>query len=294
MVCHVGSAAHAKGESAVMKKLLIATAVTSLLTIVGPAVAADWPVRPLPPAVVIPVFTWSSCYLGGSFGYGWAHKDITDPIELVQDLLNGAGGLGLPPTSPLTTLRLTPKGYVLGGQFGCDHQFAGSNWVIGFEGAAIGGNLKNERFVGLPLDPDVTAGLIPGNPALVSARMDFIPSGTVRVGYAWDRVLLYVKGGAAGASDKYQILGIFTPISAATPFNFQGLDLRVGWTAGAGLEWAFCEDWSVKVEYDYYGFGHYSVLMSDSNLGVAGPVDIKQSVQTARVGVNFHMWSSKW
>jgi outer membrane immunogenic protein len=271
-----------------MKKLLLASAATSLLTIAGPAFAADWPVRP-PPAVLIPAFTWSSCYLGGSIGYGWARKDITDPIELVQDLMNGAFALGLPPTSPLTKVGLSPKGYVLGGQFGCDYQFAGSNWVIGFEGAATGGNLKNERYVGLPLDPD-----LPGNPALVTARMDFIPSGTVRLGYAWDRVLLYVKGGAAGVSDKYSVLGVFTPITNPTPFNFQGLDLRIGWTAGAGIEWAFCEDWSVKVEYDYYDFGHYSVLMSDSNLGLSAPVDIKQSVQTVRLGLNFHMWSSKW
>jgi len=272
-----------------MKNFLVAGAAASLLITADPVRAADWPVRPLPPAVVIPIFTWSSCYLGASVGYGWAHKDITDPVELVQDLLNGAGGLGLPPTSPLTPLGLTPKGFVAGGQFGCDYQFAGSSWVVGFEGAAIGGNLKNDTVVGLPLDPDV-----PGNPAFVSARMDFIPSGTVRVGYAWDRVLLYAKGGGAGASDKYQVLGVFTPISNATPFNFQGLDLRMGWTVGAGVEWAFWEDWSVKVEYDYYGFGHHSVLMSDSNLGLSAPVDVRQSVQTVRVGVNFHMWSSKW
>jgi outer membrane immunogenic protein len=276
-----------------MKKLLLAISAT--LATAGHALAADWPVRPLPPApVVIPPFTWSSCYLGASIGYGWAKKDITDPIELVQDTISGLNGLGLPPTSPLTTTGLSPKGWVLGGQFGCDYQFAGSGWVVGFEGAATGANLKSQTYVGLPLDPDVTGGLLPGNSALVSARMDFIPSGTFRLGYAWDRVLLYVKGGAAGVSDKFEVLGIFTPVSNATPFDFQGLGLRVGWTAGGGVEWAFYENWSVKVEYDYYGFGHGTVLMSDSNLGLSAPVDVKQSVQTVRLGVNVHMWSWKW
>jgi outer membrane immunogenic protein len=276
-----------------MKKLLLAT--SAILTLACPAFAADWPVRPLPPvAVLVPAFTWSSCYLGASIGYGWAKKDITDPIELVQDTISGLNGLGLPPTSPLTTTSLSPKGWMLGGQFGCDYQFAGSSWVVGFEGAAIGGNLKSQTYVGLPLDPDVTGGLLPGNSALVSARMDFIPSGTFRLGYAWDRVLLYVKGGAAGASDKFEVLGIFTPVSNATPFDFQGLGLRVGWTAGAGVEWAFYENWSVKVEYDYYGFGHSTVLMSESNLGLAAPVDVKQSVQSVRLGLNVHMWSWKW
>ena len=280
-------------ESYVMKKLLLAT--SAMLTIAGHAFSADWPVRPLPPvAVLVPAFTWSSCYLGASLGYGWSKKDITDPIELVQDTISGLNGLGLPPTSPLTTTGLSPKGWVLGGQFGCDYQFAGSGWVVGFEGAATGANLKNQTYVGLPLDPDVTGGLLPGNSALVSARMDFIPSGTFRLGYAWDRVLLYVKGGAAGASDKFEVLGIFTPVSNPTPFDFQGLGLRVGWTAGGGVEWAFYENWSVKVEYDYYGFGHSTVLMSDSNLGLSAPVDVKQSVQTVRLGLNVHMWSSKW
>jgi outer membrane immunogenic protein len=281
-------------ESSVMKKLLLATSAISLWTIAGPAYAADWPVRPLPPVpVLIPAFTWSSCYLGGSIGYGSTHTDITDPSELVQDLLNGSLGLGLPPTS-LTTTSLSLKGWVLGGQFGCDYQFAGSGWVVGFEGAAIGANLKNQTFAGLPLDPDIAAGLIPGNAAVVTARMDFIPSGTLRLGYAWDRVLLYVKGGAAGASDKYSVLGVFTPVSNPTQFNFQGLDLRVGWTAGAGVEWAFWENWSVKVEYDYFGFGHNTVLMSDSNLGLSAPVDVKQTVQMVRLGLNVHMWSGKW
>ena len=275
-----------------MKRLLLAT--SAMLTIAGHAFAADWPVRPLPPVpVVIPPFTWRSCYLGASVGYGSSRKDINDPVELVQDLLNGAGGLGLPPT-PLTTTSLNLKGWVMGGQFGCDYQFAGSSWVVGFEGAATGASMKNQTYAGLPLDPDVTGGLVAGNAALVSARLDFIPSGTLRVGYAWDRLLLYVKGGAAGASDKFEVLGIFTPVSNPTPFDFQGLGLRVGWTAGAGIEWAFYENWSVKVEYDYYGFGHNSVLMSDSNLGLSAPVDVKQSVQTVRLGLNVHMWSWKW
>ena len=272
-----------------MKKLLLASAAALLLSIAAPAFAADWPVRPaLPPQpVLVPVFTWSSCYAGINLGGGWAHKDITDPVQLVQDQLNLFGGLGLPPTSPVTTTRVSGSGYVFGGQFGCDYQPVGSNWVIGFEGAASGGNIKGQTIVALPLGD-------PGDQALVFARLDFIPSGTVRVGYALDRLLFYVKAGAAAASDKYAVSGTFQAITNPTVFNFQGLDLRYGWTAGGGVEWAFCEDWSVKVEYDYYDFGRKSVLMSDSNLALSAPVDIKQTAQTVKLGLNFHMWSSRW
>jgi outer membrane immunogenic protein len=122
--------------------------------------------------------------------------------------------------------------------------------------------------------------------------MDFLASGTLRVGYALDHWLLYAKGGAAGASDRYSISGVFSPITTPTPFDFQGTDLRVGWTAGAGVEWAFCEDWSLKVEYDYYNFGHKAALMSESTLGLSGPVDVAQRAQIIKVGLNFHVWST--
>jgi outer membrane immunogenic protein len=269
-------------EDSAMKKLSLATLPIFVWAIGGTAWSADFPIN-VPRVVLVPAFTWTSCYAGASLGYGWAHKDITDPVELVQDLL-----LGGPVTPALTPVGLSPKGYIVGGQFGCDYQFAGSNWVIGFEGAAMGAGLKGQTTVGLPLDTDV-----PGNPALVTARTDFLPSGTVRLGYAWDRWLLYAKAGAAGASGNYSVAGVFTPITAPTPFNFQGVDLRVGWTAGAGIEWAFCEDWSIKIEYDYYGFGHNTVLMSDSNLGLSAPVDVRQSVQTVTLGLNFHVWSTR-
>jgi outer membrane immunogenic protein len=276
-----------RGGSA-MKKLLLASIAALLLINGRPAFSADFPIHVRPP-VLIPAFTWTSCYLGAQLGYGWSQKDMTDPAELVQDLIGIP--LGFPPTPALTPVGLSPKGYIVGGQFGCDYQFAGSNWVIGFEGSVTGGDLKGETHVGLPLDPN-----IPGNPALVTARSDFLPSGIVRLGYAWDRWLAYAKAGAAGSSNRYSVSGVYGPLTIIQPFNFQGVDLRIGWIAGGGVEWAFCEDWSLKVEYEYYNFGHKTVLMTDSinfPAPLSGNVDVSQSVQTVKVGLNFHVWSTR-
>ena len=44
-------------------------------------------------------------------------------------------------------------------------------------------------------------------------------------------------------------------------YDFDGLENRLGWTAGAGVEWALWDDWSVKLEYDYYGFGTRNVTL---------------------------------
>jgi outer membrane immunogenic protein len=253
-----------------MNKLLLARAAAFALTMAGPAVAADMPLQAPPMAP----FTWTSCYLGAHLGGGSARKDLTDPVQLVQDSFLGTGS-----TIGVTTASPAPSGVVVGGQIGCDYQFA-STWVVGIEGAASGSTMKGRTTVQLPLGD-------PGDNALVTARADFIPSVTARVGYAIDRVLLYAKGGVAWAGDKYTVTGTF----AGSGFGFEGLDMRTGWTAGGGVEWAFSLHWSASVEYDYYQFGHGNVLMSDSNNGFSGVVDAKQSVQVVKAGLNFHMWA---
>jgi outer membrane immunogenic protein len=259
-----------------MKRFLLAGAAVWSLSIAGPAIAADLPINVTKAPVPPPIFDWTSCYLGGHAGGGWSSKDITDPVQLVQDSLSGA-----PVTTGVTTVSLNPAGVVVGGQFGCDYQFA-PNWVAGVEGAASGSTMKASTSVALPLG-------FPGEAALVTARTDFIASATARLGYAADRWLFYAKGGAAWAGDKYDVTGAFTGIL----FGFEGLDQRPGWVVGGGVEWAFANHWSVTLEYDYYQFGHRTVLMSDPVNAVSGPVDFKQTLQIAKVGLNFRVWDAQ-
>jgi len=244
-----------------MKKLLLVGAATFCLSLPGPSRAADMPMLSKAP-MLPPVFSWTGCYLGGQLGGGRGAKDVTDPVQLVQDQLSGT-----PVTVGVTTVTVNPTGVVVGGQFGCDYQYAPS-WVVGFEGAAAGSTMKDSTSVTLPQS---------GDTALVTARTDFIASATARFGYAADRWLFYVKGGAAFAGDKYDVTGSFN----STPFGFEGLDQRLGWVVGGGVDWAFYRHWSFVLEYDYYQFGHHIVLMSDSVNTVSGPVDFRQSVQIA-------------
>jgi opacity protein-like surface antigen len=257
-----------------MKKLLLVGAAMCWLGMPGPVLAADMPI-PTKAPMLPPIFSWTGCYLGAHVGGGWARKDVTDPVQLVQDNLSGIG----PVTTGVTTVSVSPTGVVVGGQFGCDYQFAPS-WVAGFEGAASGSTMNGSTTTALPFS---------GDTALVTARTDFIASATARLGYAADRWLFYVKGGAAFAGDKYDVTGTFTGI----PFGFEGLDQRPGWVVGGGVDWAFYHHWSLVLEYDYYQFGHHSVLMSDPVNAVSGPVDFKQSVQIAKLGLNFHMWGGQ-
>jgi outer membrane immunogenic protein len=258
-----------------MNKLLLAGAAAFVSILSGATFAADMPMQF--PAMAPPPFTWTSCYLGAHAGGGWAHKDMTDPVQLVQDSFLGPGM-----TVGATTVTATPSGAVVGGQIGCDYQFAPS-WVLGIEGAASGSTMNGSTTVALPLG-------FPGDSAVAAARTDFLSSVTGRVGYAFENLLFYAKGGVAWAGDKFTVTGSFQ----GTGFGFEGLEARTGFVAGTGIEWAFARHWSTSLEYDYYQFGHRTTLMSDAINGFSGNMDIKQSVQVVKVGINFHMWASGW
>ena len=88
-----------------------------------------------------------------------------------------------------------------------------------------------------------------------------LASVTGRVGYAWDRFLVYGKGGGAWAHDKYSISNL--NCAFFTTCNLTGSTDRVGWTAGVGVEWAFAPNWSALVEYNHYGFGNKSISFTD-------------------------------
>jgi outer membrane immunogenic protein len=261
-----------------MRKFSFASAAALAVTLAGPALAADLPMKSEAPYVE-PRFSWTSCYVGGHVGGGRGSKAMTDPVLLVQDSLIAPGT-----TTGVTTVNTSPTGAVIGGEIGCDYQLS-SNVVIGIEGTASGSTMRGSQTVSLhDSPPDV---------ALVQANNNFLASVTGRIGYAFDNVLLYGRGGLAVAGDKYNVSG-GSVAGSGTPFNFQGLDNRVGYVVGGGLDWAFTRHWSMNVEYDYYQFGHGNILMTDGISGLTGVVDVKQSVQVVKVGFNFHIWGSGW
>lgn len=248
-----------------MKTPLLAGAALSLLT--ASAFAADLPMPPMPYAPPPPPpFTWTSCYGGLRVGGGVGQSDLIDNNGVISA------------TSGFSAVNLNTSGWMAGGQVGCDYQFA-PNWVVGIEGAATGGYIGGKTTFGVPA-------VAPGDVASYKQSTDFLMSATARVGYAWDHWLLYAKGGFAGAGNNY------TTFDSFQTYNFQGTDNRVGWTAGAGIEWAAWEDWSIRLEYDYYGLGSNTVTFIDSTIsGVTGQVNIKQNIQLITLGVNFHAYA---
>lgn len=186
--------------------------------------AADVVEAPPPaPVAEIPLFTWTGAYIGIQGGYAWGDASVTDP-----DLpVNGESA----------------NGGMLGGFIGYNWQ-AGSNFVIGAE-ADINA-LWN--------DQDVDFG-----GTTLSVGNDYLASIRGRLGYAWDRALIYGTGGVA-----------FTNLSAETdigPFTVDASDDFTGWTIGAGVDYAFTDNWFGRLEYRYYDFGD-SDLFENTNFDV--------------------------
>jgi outer membrane immunogenic protein len=259
-----------------MKKLLLAT---TMLTIAAPAFAADlgrrMPVKAPPILAPVPLFTWTGCYLGAHAGVGWGRKDFSEP-DTFGDFAD-----------PGEAIRVdTGAGFVGGGQVGCDYQLA-PNWVIGIEGDFAWADIKGDA-----TDPFFSGKN--GNPIVFHARTEWITDVTGRFGFAWDRWLIYGKGGVAWAHDKYSIdnLTFFngSPCfsgNTAIPCNPAGSETRTGWTAGGGIEWAFWNNWSAKIEFDHYEFGTRRVTLFDPVGDVSGPVDVKQRIEVVKFGLNY-------
>ena len=170
-----------------MKAIVFAAGALSLLTANAFGADLGLPIKAAPMAAP---FTWTSCYAGGQAGGGWGQKNVTDSAAAVA------------PFSGFTSANVDISGYMVGGQIGCDYQFA-PNWVVGIEGAATGGRIGGSTVVAQPA-------AIPGDGATFKETTDFLSTATARVGYAWDRWLFYAKGGAAWAGDRYSATGVFS------------------------------------------------------------------------------------
>jgi outer membrane immunogenic protein len=168
-----------------------------------------------------------------------------------------------------------------GGQIGWNYQFT-PVWVIGIEGDIYWAHVSGS----------VTSPFAPNT--VFNAKTDWIASATARVGYSWDRLLTYVKGGPAWAHDEYS--------ATNSGVTWNASETRIGWTIGAGLEWAFAGSWSARLEYDFYDFGGRDLTFVPASLstGISGAAEVvvgnenehvKQQIQAIIFGVNYRFGS---
>jgi outer membrane immunogenic protein len=187
-------------------------------------------------------YSWTGFYVGINGGYGWGNADTDfDPGPTVHSF--GA----LAPT----TLNPDPDGFVGGGQIGFNWQC--NKWfVLGLESDFQGSDMEGQEKV---LNFPGVDGVSNGADAYIFAheRTQWFGTTRGRLGFSpLCRLLIYATGGVAYGNVDY---------SADTNF-FNGLtypvrfeETNVGWTAGAGAEWALNRHWSIRAEYLYYDLG---------------------------------------
>ncbi|MDO9061657.1 MAG: outer membrane beta-barrel protein, partial [Bradyrhizobium sp.] len=232
-------------------------------------------VKALPP--VMTYVNWTGFYIGahGGGAYGRDHIGFTGYPQVANT--RTAGLLG-------------------GGQIGYNYQLE-NRFVLGVEGDASWADIKGGRTCGT--DTGLDANGIPGgfSPFFLTcnSRLNWLASATARLGYAWDRSLLYVKGGAAFTNETVSancIVGPFNvPGNIRTCNNQAGALInsistsanRVGWTIGFGGEFALTANWSAKAEYNYMDFGSRTALASDGTTFLTSRTDL----QVTKVGLNY-------
>lgn len=214
------------------------TAIVGAL-IAGSAAAADFGTRPAPaPAYYAPVaaYNWSGVTVGLHAGYLWGDAELSGFSPAVSDFSMDSAFGGL--------------------QFG--YQWQTGTWVFGAEADLSFTNADGRS-------------LISGGEG-IAASLDWF--GTVRgkVGYAFDRVLVYGTGGLA-----------FGRIEATEPYGGDSLDkTRFGWTLGAGFDWAFAQNWSAGLEYRHMDFGDLSFTPAYFGSG-----DVGVTTDTVRMNLNY-------
>lgn len=194
-----------------MKRLLTSLAAgTAVAALATGAIAADLPVYQAEPAYVAPVQPVAYDWTGLYVGVqgGYAFGDSDNGVS--------------------------PEGALVGGTVGYNHQFG--QFVAGIEADLSYSDIEDTY------NFDTVAG-----PASSSLELDYLATVRGRLGYAWDRTLIYATGGVAFGD-------VTVDVSNPAGDNSEE-DTAVGYVLGAGVEYAFTDNWTVKGEYNYVDLG---------------------------------------
>jgi outer membrane immunogenic protein len=227
--------------------------------LIVPAIAAD--MAPYYKDVPAPICSWCGWYVGANAGYAWSNSDSVNTTTNVSSIagLNGDVG-GAIATQGTGSVSTKSNSFIAGGQLGYNWQ--AGNIVYGLETDIQG--LSGSNGANSITNVGTVAGSVPptGSTGTITSSKNLTYLGTLRgrAGFlATPSFLFYGTGGLAYGGARTSTTLTETLGSPDTPGSFgtttSGSSTRVGWTAGAGIEWLFWSRWSAKVEYRYYDLG---------------------------------------
>ena len=251
-----------------MKRLVLAVVLS--VGAGSAALAADLPPPMAPPPrapatyvpAPIPYYNWSGFYIGGNLGYGFSSSSSFSD------------------TAKSNFTSTTSSQFLGGGQVGVNWEF-GPGVVIGAE--AQFDWLPNAQNTLSLFNPPTSAS--PAATATINNR--WLTLVDAKLGYAWDRLLVYGKGGGAfvGTSNSGATIA-----ATGTSVGVSGPSSNSGWNVGVGLEYAFWGNWSARAEYDYIRLDSASYTVSPSAPGVLSGDTISSNnrvINLVTVGLNY-------
>jgi outer membrane immunogenic protein len=268
------------------RKLLLGSVAFIAMIAGGPAGAADMPVAPVykaPPVAVAQSFNWSRCYIGAHAGYGWGRNrnDFGDAVQSgpTEGFENFPAEFG--------PFHHNTHGGVVGGQIGCNYQFA-PNWLVGVEGEFFWSGIKG----GYTAPEDFAD---PGSLSRFESRNRWDGDIALRFGHVWGRNFFYGKVGAAFGNFRYIETHDDFPSTHACP---NGGACSVDFTRtvpglllGAGLEhaltWPPGDHWTIKVEYNYINYVSHSIPYPSAGAGIPN-FPVHDTKHIVKIGVNYY------
>jgi outer membrane immunogenic protein len=251
-----------------MKRVLCLLSAIGVIVLSGSTVhAADLGARPIynpPPPPPAPAYSWTGFYFGGNGGFGGDQYQYPTTV-------GGVAG----------TAKLNSSGFFGGGQAGFNWQFAPA-WVVGIEGDFDGADIEGMA--------NASTGFAA---ASAGTKLDWLTTVRGRAGVlVTPQVLLYGTGGWAYGRTTTSANATLTGVAAAS--TSVGAN-QSGWTAGAGLEYAFNSWLSFKTEYLYVDLGTAN-LVNTAVGGVPIVMNEKATFNTVKVGLNVKLggWGSGW
>jgi outer membrane immunogenic protein len=260
-----------------MKRMVLIAAAATLAG--SSAFAADLAFKAPTPVY----YNWSGCYVGANGGGAWNSMNFTvgnnDPTFFGPIFASGA--------TP-GSYSESAHGGIAGAQAGCNWQPTATAYVIGLEADADWANLKNTKTINTNVAAFGTSS------GTASDSMQSIATIRGRIGYAFDRLLVYATGGLALGNTNYNYSYSTTALGGQTFVNTYSAT-RVGGTAGAGVEYAFTSVITAKVEGLWYdlkgsqfqaGGSTPATPSNDVHIVTAGT----DSGWMVRAGLNFKIW----
>lgn len=267
-----------------MKNVVLGTAAFAALCLTLPATAADMPARyaKAPAVVASPAYNWSGFYVGVHAGYTFGEdQGVVTTGQAAGNIANVVGGArpGL--------VSIDRDGFIGGGQIGYNWQ-SSPNLVFGLEADISYVDNRRNINVGTLSLPTAVPPNVPLNNTFRSG-MEYFGTVRGRIGYAWDRTMVYATGGLAYAEVRNSAT-FFGP-AGQIQFDGGGRRTETGYTVGGGIEHAFTPNWSVKAEYLYYDLGsttaNIAFVPGGGGGGTGYDTRFKNDGHIVRAGLNY-------